>query len=334
MFILSKEEKMEAYVALGYSCNHSCLCCPLTTFDRLHRNLSKEYIDKQIELILEKKRKVNDKEVNIVISGGEPLLNPNFLALAKKILDEDIHITLLTNASKLSDPIIQEQMSGLMESKYGYKPLQIVTAIHSSNNEIHDSVTRCKGSLWDTLEGLDFAVSRHIPVTIKLILNKITVSNLIDTVCYLDEHFPPEVKIQLCGMDYSGQAGKHIHELFISYDEIKSSVEKIIDYIEKKNDERYSQTMDKKMIRKISLMEAPLCMLDPYYWRYYSVPPQKQTIYVAPNAGLNEEDAIAYAQPQCGAFYKECKNCKVKQVCYGTWNSAYRIKDNLLTTIE
>ena len=39
---------INSYIALGYKCNHNCLNCPLSTFDRLHGQLDTNIIKKNI----------------------------------------------------------------------------------------------------------------------------------------------------------------------------------------------------------------------------------------------------------------------------------------------
>lgn len=321
---------MDAYIALGYACNHSCLCCPLTTYDRLHKQLSLEELNQKIANLLNKKG--DDNTINVVLSGGEPFLNPNIFDVLLTLLTNNCNVTILTNSTQIIKPDIQTRLNKIIEKDNVFRGrLRIVSAIHSSNNEIHDYLTGCKGSLWETLEGLDYAVSQNIPVTVKIILNKANKHSLLDTVKYLDEHFPTDVKLQFCGMDYSGRAEKYLDELLVSFQELQPFVEGALDYLEESNSQRKEK---KRRCRTFSFLELPLCLCDPYYWRYFTLPPNEQQLYIAPNEEATNANLLSIAQLQCGTFYAECTKCVAKDLCYGTWKTTYKYVNNLLRPIK
>ncbi len=321
---------MDAYIALGYVCNHSCMCCPLTTYDRLHKQLSLEELNQKINNLLNKKS--GDEVINVVLSGGEPFFNPNIFAVLYKLLVNDCNVSILSNSTQFVKPDIQNKIREIIDDNDIYRSrLRIISAIYSSNNEIHDYLTACKGSLWETLTGLDYVVSQNIPVTVKIILNKANKHSLLNTVKYLDEHFPADVKLQFCGMDYSGRAEKNLDELLISFQELQPFVEDALDYLEKSNSKRIAQ---KRRCRTFSFLELPLCLCDPYYWRYFALPSKKQQLYIAPNEIITNSKQLSVAQLQCGTFYKECENCDVRNLCYGSWKTTYKYVNNLLRPIK
>lgn len=323
-------EIMDAYIALGYACNHSCLCCPLTTYDRLHKQLSLEELNQKISNLLN--RKSNDNTINVVLSGGEPFLNSNIFDVLLTLLTNNCNVTVLTNSTQIIKPDIQTKLQNIIEINNNFRNrLRIVSAIHSSNNEIHDYLTGCKGSLWETLEGLDYIVSQNIPVTVKIILNKANKKVLVDTVKYLDEHFPVDVKLQFCGMDYSGRAEKHLDELLASFQELQPYVESALDYLEDSNAQRAKK---QRKSRAFSFLELPLCLCDPYYWRYFTLPPDEQQLYIAPNEEVFDSKHLSVVQLQCGTFYEECTRCVVRDLCYGTWKTTYKYVNNLLRPIK
>ena len=71
-----------SYIAIGYDCNHKCMCCPLTTYDRLHKRLQFDEIRERISLI-----KKQDEKAHIVLSGGEPMLHPDFLEILEYVVN-------------------------------------------------------------------------------------------------------------------------------------------------------------------------------------------------------------------------------------------------------
>lgn len=291
-----------SYMAVGYDCNYNCICCPLTTFDRLHRSLGYEDMKKQLDVIYNQKG-----EKHIVLSGGEPMLHTHFLDIIKLAGERGFSTTILSNVSMCKN---QEFVSNLVECA-GKNKFDIVTAIHSSFPEVHDGITGVNGSLMETLEALDNLVLAKVPVTIKHIFNKKSLPTLVDTFVYLEQHFPPQVSFQFCTMDYSGRAAKNIPELFVTMREIQLEIERLLDYLEQHMSVR----------RNVSIIEAPLCMTDPYYWKYFKFFGSHLDSYIAPNVG---KDLISFDVPsECGSYYNVCINCAVKKICDGTWKSAY-----------
>lgn len=302
-----------SYLAIGYECNHKCICCPLTTYDRLHKRLEFEEIVKRMALI-----KKNGLSSHIVLSGGEPMLHPDFFDILEYAVKQNFCITVLSNSSKCSDRDFAKEIRKIVPDGR----FDIVTAIHSSTPAIHDKITGVEGSLLETLEGIDNLVEEGIPVTIKHIFNNLSLLTLVETFRYLEDHYPPQVSFQFCTMDYSGRAGKNVEKLFVQMKEIREPLEEILDYLETR--------MVKK--RKVSLIETPLCLLDPYYWKYFNNASAGLDTYIAPNTDNRLVDFDV--QSECGTFYEPCKKCAVKKWCAGTWKSAYNYRqDGMLNSI-
>jgi len=292
-----------SYLAIGYECNHRCCCCPLTTYDRLHERLSYDDIKRIVGLIRQK-----GETAHIVLSGGEPMLHPDFLRILDFVASSGFYVTVLSNASLCRKREYVKAIKDVMpENRF-----DIITAIHSSTPAIHDKITGIQGSLMETLEGLDYLVEEGIPLTLKHIFNRISLSTLMDTFQYLEGHFPPKVSFQFCMMDYSGRAEKNRKELFVSLDEIQQSLEPVLDYLETR--------MAKK--RSVSFIETPLCLTDPYYWKYFGAVSDGLAAYIAPNT--DDRDIEYEVSSQCGAFYEPCESCVVQKWCAGIWKSAYR----------
>ena len=294
-----------SYLALGYECNHQCICCPLTTYDRLHKPLIFDEIKERVALI--KKR---DTVSHIVLSGGEPMLHPDFLKILSFVAGEGFQITVLYNSSFCRDHNFVKSIKQVIPNK-GF---DIVTAIHSSIPSVHDRLTGVSGSLLETLEGIDHLVEEDIPVTIKHIFNRISLPSLLETFKYLEEHYPPQVGFQFCTMDYSGRAEKNVQELFVTMKEIRKPVEQLLDFLET------------RMVRKrnISFIETPFCLTDPYYWKYFNNASDGLDTYIAPNT--DERPADYEVTSECGPFYGPCRECIVQKWCAGTWKSAYHYR--------
>lgn len=292
-----------SYLAIGYECNHKCLCCPLTTCDRLHRRLSCEEVKERVRQI-----QPDGEQKHIVISGGEPMMHPDFLKILEFLTSEDFRVTVLSNSTQCTDRKLVSEIQKI--AWHGH--LEIITAVHSSWPAIHDRLTGVSGSLLETLEGLDHLVEAGIAVTIKHIFNRISLPTLTETFAYLERHFPLQVGFQFCSMDYSGRAGKNAGELYVTMAEIQPHIEEVLDDLEAGMSRR----------RQISFIEAPLCLTDPCYWKYFSGAPGDLNAYIAPNT--EEKEVRFHVGSECGPYFEPCSRCSVQRWCPGTWVSAYR----------
>lgn len=327
-----------SYIALGYECNHKCLCCPLTTYDRLHKSLDFDLIKKQLEKQLFKSGILNNNKNpysvhHVIVSGGEPGINKNFFNLIKLLNLYNFHITILSNASCCKDKLFVKNLEeALIDKGIDSKlRLQYVTAIHSSNPDLHDKMTGIKGSFWDTMEGLDNLIEAGFNVIVKHILNNVTYSNMIETFKYLDEHFPPAVTFEFCGMDYSGNAQKNKNILYASFETLQKYLEQTLDFLIEQNELRKQKGSQHK--RRISIMELPLCMLDPYYWNYYTPVNENLHMYLAPNCECTNYTNNNVSS-DCNTDYYLCRQCAVKRWCQGVWRSMYKIGgDSLLKPV-
>ena len=298
-----------SYLAVGYDCNHKGICCPLTTYDRLHKRFGIEEIKRRIDMI-----PLSD-ENHVVVSGGEPMLHPDFLDILSYLNEKNFSVTILSNSSMCKNKEFVEKLGR-------YKNISVITAIHSSNPKIHDEMTGVPGSLLETLEGLDNLAAQKVPVTIKHILNAVTLPSLTDTFDYLEKHFPPQVGFQFCAMDYSGRAGKNRDKLFASREAIEEGLKGVLDLLESR--------MSKQ--RKISVIETPYCFADPYYWKYFQGAVSQLSSYIAPNT--DEAEVIYEFNSQCHSEYQPCRKCALKPYCPGVWKSAYELDHNLVNPIN
>ena len=300
---------ISSYIALGYKCNHKCLNCPLSTFDRLHGELDRETIINNITKLSE-----NGDNLHITISGGEPTLNPNFLEVLKILGSKNVWITILSNATTCKDKKMVDDIIDSLGPNYDYRRLNYVTAIHSWNKDIHDKLTGIKGSFNETMKGLENLNKKGIHISIKIIMNKKTAPDMKKTIDYVCEHFKENMNLELCATDYAGRCGKNLDELYISFEELEPLLEDTIDYFEKQ-----------KFHQKLQIIETPLCLTDPYYWKYFQVNPKKTLTYIAPN-NTEENNRSEGVGAGCSTSYKECIECDVRSYCSGIWQSTYEIE--------
>lgn len=312
---------VSSYVALGYKCDHNCMNCPLSTFDRLHGQLDEKILMKHIEELSK-----NKDNLNITLSGGEPTMNPHFFEVLEILGKANAHINILSTATRCSDKEFVDRIIKSLGEGYDFGRLNYISAIHSSDQKIHDKLTGKDGSHLETLKGLENLLERGINIRIKNIFNKISSPTLDKTIEFICYNFSKYASIELCSMDYSGRCAKHLDELYISNRDLRPHVEKGLDTFEsiKGNEER-----------TLEIMETPLCLVDPYYWKYYVVPRNGELTYIAPN-NEDEENKSISEDTGCSTCFKECSTCDVKDFCSGIWKANYDIdkKENILKPIK
>lgn len=302
---------INSYIALGYKCNHNCLNCPLSTYDRLHGELDSEVIKKNIA-----KLSSYSDSLHITISGGEPTLNPNFLEVLKILGKANAYITILSNATKCKDKNFVDSIIESLGNDYDFKRFRYITAIHSLNKNIHDRLTGVDGSYIETMKGLENLDERNIQVTIKNIMNKVTALDMKKTLEYLCNYFSNNIDFELCATDYSGRCRKNIDELYINFADLQPYVEDSLDSYERNKN---------NCGRKLEIIETPLCLVDPYYWKYYKINNNRSLTYIAPNDD-SMDNMSENTTSNCNTNYNECQQCDVKEFCSGIWQSTYNLE--------
>ncbi len=92
----------------------------------------------------------------LCITGGEPILHPEFAAIYPALSQMGFYITLQTNASTLSGKILD-----LLEQ---YPPYQVKTTIYGSDNQIYEDVCGVKDGFTRADAGIRALQSLQIPV--------------------------------------------------------------------------------------------------------------------------------------------------------------------------
>ena len=294
---------MNAYLALGYQCDHECICCPLSTYDKLHAPFSYDYLKEIIDVLFEK-----DEDANVVISGGEPTLHPDFFKVLELINRKRGKITVLSNAGRCSDPQFVKKICDTLGENSGQ--LSYVTAVHSTDPDIHDAVTQTCGSLERSLKGVENLSAAGIKVIIKHIMSKISYKTMKNTFEELDKRFPPEVSFHFCAMDFAGRGGKNVGRLFVDFRTLQPYLEETLDL----------WCGADSVKREIIVFETPLCAVDPYYWRFFRTNPEGYKEYLSPSTRklISDRYSKDLIKPS-----EICGDCGVKDICEGVWPSAY-----------
>lgn len=94
----------------------------------------------------------------LCITGGEPLLHPEFPKIWKELSQMGFFLTLQTNGSLIKGDILK-----LLEE---YPPRQVKITLYGSNDEIYEAVCEVKNGFTQVNDGIHTLMSMGIPVTL------------------------------------------------------------------------------------------------------------------------------------------------------------------------
>lgn len=132
-------------------CNERCIHCYIP-----HENKKSDIEPELFYNILNQCKKMG--VMDITLSGGEPMLHPNFLSFLHEAKINDFSVTVLSNLTFLTEEIISEMksicLSGVQVSLYSMDPI------------IHDTITKVPGSFEKTKQAIKKLLENNIPVQI------------------------------------------------------------------------------------------------------------------------------------------------------------------------
>ena len=102
----------------------------------------------------------------LTISGGEPMLRKDIFPIIRRARELTFNVKLKTNAI-----LIREKEAALIR-ELGVETVQV--SIYSHRPEVHDAITKVKGSLERSLAAIRFMVSRGLKVTMANVVMKQT----------------------------------------------------------------------------------------------------------------------------------------------------------------
>jgi AdoMet-dependent heme synthase len=147
---------LNVHVDITYRCNERCQHCYLDHED------AGEMTTEEIKAVL---RQLADAGTFfLTISGGEPLLRQDCLEILGYARKLSFNVKLKTNAL-----LIGELQAGQL-CELGIEQVQI--SVYSHRATVHDSITKIRGSLLRTLDGIRRLKSRGVRVTIANVLMK------------------------------------------------------------------------------------------------------------------------------------------------------------------
>ncbi|MHB8094426.1 MAG: radical SAM protein [Candidatus Aminicenantales bacterium] len=143
-------------IDLTYRCNNDCRHCWLRLSPDF-REKGKELTADEIRRLVEEARSMGCRKWNI--SGGEPMLRPDFEEIFDFITSRSANFTLNTNGT-----LMTPRIASLMKRK-GSK----LVALYGADAEVHDRVTRNPGSFEAMMRGVAYLKEAGAEFTVQII---------------------------------------------------------------------------------------------------------------------------------------------------------------------
>lgn len=217
---------------LSSRCNERCIHCYIPNGKK----------NKGFDMPLAKVKSILDEfaelgGIHVTLSGGEAFLHKDLIEICRYCREKDFKISILSNLIALKD----EDIPALKEVNLSL----IQVSLYSMNPEIHDFITKVKGSFQKTYNAIEKLVAADIPVQISCPLMKANKDGYEKVLEYAQSR---KIKAQT---DYIMMAQSDLNtenlanRLSLEETEkvIRSIIEKDIDYKE-------------KTLKKVSISEA------------------------------------------------------------------------------
>ena len=294
-----------AYLAISYICNQKCSFCPCTKEEKKFKYMDFQEVK---DSVFRLKEELGIMEV--VLSGGEPTLHPNFFDIISYLDSMNIKITLLSNAEKLDDINFVREISNRINSNN----ISVITTIHSQTEELHERVNGSKGSFRKTIRGLVNVNQAGFHTIVKHCVTKENYTELKEFFQFVDNTFPQSVDMQLCSIDYCGLEEEIKNNYKLEFPRMRPYLEKMFDkYLEKGEPGRL-----------VYCFNMPLCSADSFYWRFFTPKSYGYEGYVSPNRDGKSQRAYN-VDSNVGLYTNACKKCKANQLCAGTYRTAFEL---------
>ncbi len=148
-------------IELTSRCNNDCVHCYIN-------QAATDTVAKEREITFEEIKRIADEAVAlgalwVLLSGGEPLLRPDFEDIYMYLKKKGLLVSVFTNATLISEKHIK-----LFRK---YPPRDIEVTVYGVTDEVYSKVTR-KKMFAASMAGIDMLLANKMPVTLKTTVMK------------------------------------------------------------------------------------------------------------------------------------------------------------------
>lgn len=155
-------------------CNLNCYFCSMNSTPSI--NDFNNYSSENLDIIIQQLKKVHCKYISL--SGGEPMVHPNFFSIAQKLNDAGFSVTLTTNGTLINkDSITKIKSSGICWIQISMHSLSPETCKTIMGFNVQQKILNAINLINDT---------PNIGLTVCIVKNPYNKSEIPDIINYLD----------------------------------------------------------------------------------------------------------------------------------------------------
>ena len=162
-----------AQIELTNRCNLSCAHCFNNSGEPSPDELTTEEILSLINVL--SRMGIH----RITLTGGEPLLHPDFFRILEHARKAPMTVTVFTNGTVVTEEHIR---------KFKAFNVKIAVSLDSFSAETHDHFRGKKGAFEKTLKSITLFKKAGLPMTISVSLNKLNKDEIVDTIKFFREN--------------------------------------------------------------------------------------------------------------------------------------------------
>lgn len=159
-------------------CNERCIHCYRTCEQTKQGFLSLNDIHKIFEDI----KTIREERINVLLTGGEALLNKDWRKIMGYSMEQKARVSLFTNGSLMSEDDVE--FLSRFNGNPNFKEVQI--SLYSLKSEIHDAITGLKGSCEKSLKAIDELNSAGVKVFVSCPVMKQNLPTIADLMRHMD----------------------------------------------------------------------------------------------------------------------------------------------------
>jgi len=285
-----------ADIKTGYSCNNDCIHCVIADKRRLllkqNRPLDRTTAEVKEQMYLAKQ----DGMKHVVLTGGEVTIRGDVFELMDYAHKLGFSIALQTNGRMFYYKEFAEQLSKITDISY-------VIALHGHNAELHDSISRIKGSFNQTVQGIKNLKELNQKISGKVVISKKNYKYLTNLLSLFNK-----LGIKNVNMAFphgQGNALLYFDNVIPFYSELKPYVHKTIELANKLN-------------IWIDFEAIPFCFMQGYEKHVSELRMMDREIQLRDVVVID----LDFAQTRRNIAKKKaesCKECKYFLICEGPW---------------
>ena len=160
-------------------CNEHCVHCYRTCESTKRGFLSIDDVRK----IFDEIEPIRDEQINVLLTGGEALLNKNWRKIFIYAIERNSRVSLFTNGTLMNDDDIRFLAS--FKDNRLFREVQI--SLYSLQPEIHDAITGLNGSCLKSMEAIEKLKDAEVKVFVSCPVMKLNQKSVPDLMRYMDK---------------------------------------------------------------------------------------------------------------------------------------------------